>query len=168
MESSGSDSSSGMEAGEKLRKLARLVVAWSMLDTLVSDLGWDGGDNDEKWDKAKHDMVGMAKEVLAEYENDKTEEWTPVEFAPGPAGEECEKAFRARCEDPGFVASCLRRYQRWRRGEGEYAVAEDPEKHLPMPFCPRALSIVEDAAIKFTEGYDAYDLCIAQKIWEKK
>lgn len=58
-----------------------------------------------------------------------------------------ENQFRQKCEDIKFVADCLGRYQRWRMGEGEYGWSPDPEKNVPPPLCPKALTIVIDEAI---------------------
>lgn len=66
-----------------------------------------------------------------------------------------EKDFEERCKDPAFVVYCIRKYQRWRRGVGEYAFEGDPDDYMPtpIPFSGRALSIVEDSAIEMLEKY---------------
>ena len=85
----------------------------------------------------------------------KAKEFKPVEFGKGLAGGIQEAKFRMKCEDsPKFVAECLMENQNWRRGKGRYEFHEDPKKNAPMPFCPRALGIIEDAAIKFLMQYD--------------
>ena len=61
---------------------------------------------------------------------------------------EDEGRFVLACEDPAFVIKCLEKYQRYRKGVGEFAFNEDPSKIAPPPFCARALTIVEDAAIR--------------------
>ena len=78
----------------------------------------------------------------------------PVEFGTGLDGGIQEAKFKMKCEDsPKFVAECLVENQNWRRGKGRYEFHDDPNKNAPMPFCPRALGIIEDAAIKFLMNY---------------
>lgn len=85
----------------------------------------------------------------------KAKAFKPVEFGTGLNGGIQEAKFRMKCEDsPKFVAECLVENQNWRRGKGRYEFNEDPKKNAPMPFCPRALGIIEDAAIKFLMHYD--------------
>ena len=84
----------------------------------------------------------------------KAKKFKPVEFGTGLDGGIQEAKFRIKCEDsPKFVAECLMENQNWRRGKGRYEFNEDPKKNAPMPFCPRALGIIEDAAIKFLMNY---------------
>lgn len=59
-----------------------------------------------------------------------------------------ESGFDRSCNDPAFVIKCLEKYQRYRKGVGEFSFNEDPSKIAPPPFCARALTIVEDAAIR--------------------
>ena len=62
--------------------------------------------------------------------------------------------FHDRCMgDALFVARCLERYQRYRKGIKEYSFNEDPSKNLPMPFCPLALTIIEDEAIRIIKSF---------------
>ena len=79
--------------------------------------------------------------------------WKPIEFMEGEHGALDRQIFRKKCEDPKFVARCIAENLKWRRGEGPYAFSEDPKKNAPMPFCPQAFSIVEDAAIRFLKNY---------------
>lgn len=84
----------------------------------------------------------------------KEKAFKPVEFGTGLDGRIQEAKFRMKCEDsPKFVAECLVENQNWRRGKGRYEFHDDPKKNAPMPFCPRALGIIEDAAIKFLMHY---------------
>lgn len=76
-----------------------------------------------------------------------------VEFDEGAKGDRQIAAFRRKCENPKFVAECMVEHQCWRRGTGRYEFREDPEKNAPMPFCPKALGIIEDAAIQFLMNY---------------
>ena len=86
----------------------------------------------------------------------KAKAFKPVEFGKGLDGGIQEAKFRIKCEDsPKFVAECLIENQNWRRGKGRYEFNEDPKKNAPMPFCPRALGIIEDAAIQFLMNYHA-------------
>jgi len=64
-----------------------------------------------------------------------------------------EDVFKEKCNDPRFVVECLRKYQRWRKGTGEYSFGGDPDSYVPqeLPFSGRELSIVEDAAINIIE-----------------
>lgn len=62
--------------------------------------------------------------------------------------------FQDRCMgDALFVARCLERYQRYRKGIKEYSFNEDPSKNLPMPFCHLALTIIEDEAIRIIKSF---------------
>lgn len=62
--------------------------------------------------------------------------------------------FQDRCRgDALFLARCLERYQRYRKGIKEYSFNEDPSKNLPMPFCPLALTIIEDEAIRIIKSF---------------
>lgn len=63
---------------------------------------------------------------------------------------EDEKKFVEKCMEPKFVIECLKKYQRWRKGIGEYDW-RDPEERRPIPFCGRALSIIEDHAIEMLQ-----------------
>ena len=84
----------------------------------------------------------------------KEKAFKPVEFGTGLDGRIQEAKFRMKCEDsPKFVAECLVENQNWRRGKGRYEFHDDPKKNAPMPFCPRALGIIEDSAIKFLMNY---------------
>ena len=74
-----------------------------------------------------------------------------VEFDNNKKGRHERARFKDRCEKPDFVCECLRKYQRWRKGVGEYECSGDPEREMPPPFSPEALSIVEDAAIEMLE-----------------
>ena len=85
----------------------------------------------------------------------KKKAFKPIEFGTGLDGCIQEEKFMMKCEDsPKFVAECLVENQNWRRGIGRYEFSDDPEKNAPMPFCPKALGIIEDAAIKFLMYYD--------------
>ena len=79
-------------------------------------------------------------------------EWEPIEFREGTEGAEDERAFRDECGCPAFVAMCIRQHRKWRKSEGEYAYDGNPARYKMQPFCPRALTIVEDAAIRMLEG----------------
>lgn len=79
--------------------------------------------------------------------------WKPVEFMAGEHGALDAQVFAAKCDDPRFVATCLTEQLMWRRGDGRYKFSDDPKKNAPMPFCPQALSIVEEAAIRFLKNY---------------
>lgn len=83
----------------------------------------------------------------------KESKWTPVEFRAGADGVVDAKKFRAKCQRPKFVADCLARYKDWRRGEGEYEFNDIPGDNSPQPFCPKALSIVEEEAIRMLVEY---------------
>lgn len=83
-----------------------------------------------------------------------TKKFKPVEFVASAKGFRQIDAFRSKCRSPRFVAECLVEYQSWRRGTGRYEFHEDPKKNAPPPFCPTALGIIEDAAIKFLMHYD--------------
>jgi hypothetical protein len=61
-------------------------------------------------------------------------------------------AFKERCKSPRFVAECLKKYQMWRKGIGEYSYSENPERSRPFPFSAEALSVVEDSAIEILES----------------
>lgn len=74
--------------------------------------------------------------------------WAPVVFRSGADGVVDARKFRAKCQRPKFVADCLARYRSWRRGEGEYEFSEIPAGNAPQPFCPRALSIIEEEAVR--------------------
>lgn len=80
--------------------------------------------------------------------------WTPIAFREGADGVIDAKRFRTRCQKPKFVADCLARELAWRKGEGEYAFNEDPQKNADMPFCPKALSIVQEEAIRMLVEYN--------------
>lgn len=82
------------------------------------------------------------------------EKWKPVVFRDGAYGKLDANRFTTKCLDPKFVAKCLSQYQKWRREEGEYEWDGEPENRPDMPFCPEALGIVEDAAIRFMLEYD--------------
>ena len=82
-------------------------------------------------------------------EESRRQDFEPVTFDYGANGVKQAEAFCRKCEDPVFVAECLAEYQSWRRGTGRYAFSDESEKTAPMPLCPVALGIVEDAAIKF-------------------
>lgn len=62
------------------------------------------------------------------------------------------KAFVEKCEDPEFLLKCMKKYERWRKGVGEYGWT-DPKDRLPIPFCAQALSLVIDSAIYIVERY---------------
>lgn len=79
--------------------------------------------------------------------------YKPIEFRDGEYGTLDEKFFSDKCEDPRFVAQCLAENLAWRRGIGRYKFSADPKKNEPMPLCPRALSIVEESAIRFLKRY---------------
>ena len=93
----------------------------------------------------------MKKEV--QKKRTKKSVWEPIEFIAGERGELDAQMFTSKCEDPRFVAQCLAENLAWRRGHGRYRFSADPKKNKPMPLCPRALSIVEDAAIRFLKSY---------------
>lgn len=69
-------------------------------------------------------------------------------------GHEQEKVFEKKCKDPKFVVECLKKYERWRKGIGEYKWTGNPEKEVPMPFCAVALSIVIESAIGMVERFE--------------
>ena len=77
----------------------------------------------------------------------------PVEFDEGAKGNRQIAAFKRKCRNPKFVAECLVECQSWRRGKERYKYEVVPKKNAPMPFCPLALGIVEDAAIRFLMNY---------------
>lgn len=79
-----------------------------------------------------------------------TKKWKPIVFREGPyAAIDCER-FASKCSgNPKFVAKCLAQHQKWRKSEGEYKFHEDPEENSDPPLCPKALTIIEDAAIHF-------------------
>lgn len=77
----------------------------------------------------------------------------PVEFDEGAKGNRQIAAFKRKCKNPKFVAECLVEYQAWRRGKGRYEYDVVPKKNAPMPFCPLAIGIIEDAAIQFLMNY---------------
>ena len=81
------------------------------------------------------------------------QDFEPVTFDYGDKGAKQAEAFCRKCEDPRFVAECLAEHQSWRRGTGRYAFSEESEPPAQMPFCPKALGIIEDAAIKFLMNY---------------
>ena len=93
----------------------------------------------------------MKKEV--QKKRTKKSVWKPIEFMAGEHGALDAQVFTAKCEDPRFVAQCLAENLAWRRGQGRYKFSADPKKNKPMPLCPRALSIVEEAAIQFLKSY---------------
>ena len=62
------------------------------------------------------------------------------------------KAFAEKCDDAEFLLSCLQKYERWRKGIGEYEWT-DPKDRLPIPFCAQALSVVIDSAIDVVERF---------------
>lgn len=93
----------------------------------------------------------MKKEVQKKLA--KKSAWKPIEFMAGEYGALDAQIFTAKCEDPRFVAQCLAENLAWRRGQGRYKFSSDPKKNKPMPLCPRALSIVEEAAIRFLKSY---------------
>lgn len=93
----------------------------------------------------------MKKEV--QKKRTKKSGWEPIEFMAGERGELYAQIFTMKCEDPRFVAQCLAENLAWRRGQGRYKFSEDPKKNESMPLCPRALSIVEEAAIRFLKSY---------------
>lgn len=100
-------------------------------------------------------------------ENPMGNEWTPVKFGEGKKGAEDERHFRDKCKDPSFVAMCIRQHRKWRKAEGEYAFDVDPLNYKEQPFCPRALTIVEDEAIRILEGIAAgdYSLTGTERSW---
>ena len=100
--------------------------------------------NDQKDEK-------MKKEV--KQKRTKKSVWEPIEFKAGERGALDAQIFTTKCEDPRFVAQCLAENLAWRRGQGRYKFSEDPKKNEPMPLCPQALSIVEEAAIRFLKSY---------------
>lgn len=76
--------------------------------------------------------------------------WKPVVFREGPYGVVDSDRFASKCAgSPKFVATCLAQHQKWRKSEGEYVFHEDPKENADPPLCPKALTIVEDAAIRF-------------------
>lgn len=81
--------------------------------------------------------------------------WKPIEFRNGSEGVADAAMFGQMCRDsPKFVADCLCQYQMWRKGEGEYKEYEtDPTRNAPPPMCPKALTIVEEAAIQMLLEY---------------
>lgn len=79
--------------------------------------------------------------------------WNDIQFRDGAEGVVDAEKFRAKCKKPKFVAECLARYQAWRTGAGEYAFNEEPSKNKPMPLCPKALTIVEEEAIRMLVEY---------------
>lgn len=87
----------------------------------------------------------------------KAKAFKPVEFSVGAKGARQIDAFRSKCLSPRFVAECMMEYQSWRRGMGRYEFNMDPKKNAPMPFCPKALGIIEDAAIQFLMNYGGTD-----------
>ena len=92
----------------------------------------------------------MKKEV--QKKRAKKSAWKPIEFMAGERGELDAQIFTTKCEDPHFVAQCLAENLAWRRGQGRYKFNADPKENEPMPLCPRALSIVEEAAIRFLKS----------------
>ena len=99
----------------------------------------------------------MKKEV--QKNRTKKSAWKPIEFMAGERGALDAQIFTTKCEDPRFVAQCLAENLAWRRGQGRYTFSADPKENEPMPLCPQALSIVEEAAIRFLKSYadiDAY------------
>ena len=74
--------------------------------------------------------------------------WHPIVFREGVYSVADSDRFSKKCDDPRFVAKCLAQHQKWRKGEGEYKFNEDPKKNAEPPLCPKALTIVEDAAIR--------------------
>ena len=83
----------------------------------------------------------------------KAKAFKPVEFDEGAKGNRQIAAFKRKCKNPKFVAECLMEYQNYRRGKGRYGYSIVPGGNAPMPFCPLALGIVEDAAIQFLMNY---------------
>lgn len=81
------------------------------------------------------------------------EKWKPIELY---AGDDDYKKRRdellKQCEDPLFVAKCLRQEQLWRTGSGEYEYQENAEDNSEMPLSPKALSIVIESAIGHLES----------------
>jgi hypothetical protein len=77
------------------------------------------------------------------------------------------KEFGIKCTDVKFVIECLERYQRYRRGVGEYQWNADPEKNLKMPFCPAALTIIENSAIKYLTEYSNMRDLHDEEVWKK-
>ena len=75
-----------------------------------------------------------------------------IEFANDERGMKERKKFIEKCRDPKFVLRCVKKYQRWRKGLGEYKWTGDPSKEKPMPFCGESLSIVLASVIAFLEG----------------
>ena len=61
------------------------------------------------------------------------------------------KEFEEKCKSPAFVSDCLKKYQRCRRGIGEYEWSGDPVTEPPMPFCAASLSMIWDAATGFID-----------------
>jgi len=74
-----------------------------------------------------------------------------------------KKVFEKKCKDPKFVVECLKKYERYRKGIGEYAWTGNPEKEAPMPFCAVALSIVIESAIDMVESFEGIRMIVNEK-----
>lgn len=72
-----------------------------------------------------------------------------------------EERFKKSCEDPRIVAKYLEEHQRWRKGEDE----EEGEAPNPPPLSPKALTIVEDAAIEWLNKISGIKLTRNQTQW---
>ena len=46
------------------------------------------------------------------------------------------------------LSLALRRYNRWRRGTGEFSWSDDPLKRRPQPYCPETCGYIIDRAAK--------------------
>lgn len=92
----------------------------------------------------------------------KNSAWKPIEFMEGEHGALDRQVFWEKCKDPKYVARCIAENLKWRRGEGPYAFSEDPKKNAKIPLCPKALSLVEEAAIIHLRMYAE-----KRKTWRK-
>ena len=45
------------------------------------------------------------------------------------------------------LAKALRKYNRWRRGQGAYKWSEDPKKNKPCPYSPKTIGYLIDEAV---------------------
>ena len=78
---------------------------------------------------------------------------TDVEFGHGEDAVKAENEWREKCRDVQFVIDGLKKFQRYRKGVGEYQCDINEIKVFPPPFCGLALSIIEDSAVEMLERY---------------
>jgi len=47
-----------------IQDLANLVLEWNEADKVIKENGWDGGEDEAKWESLKSRMVEMSAKVL--------------------------------------------------------------------------------------------------------